>query len=280
MIKNKKIFLATFLFVSLLEAKSLLNGISVLVNNEPITLYEIHMVSKQNNVDLKEALRILIQKSLENSQVKKLGIEASDFEVEKKIEEIASKSGVSKEDLIEFARKKGLSERDYREKISQGIKTQKLYERILKSKNALPNEQEVKAYYKANKSRLGGSNLFKVIVYQSKSQKALSQVVYSPMSVVPGVVAKSVEINSKQVDEKTLYYLNQTPKGKFTPIIKTKNAFITFLVEDKSSNSSVSLQEAEPMIKNILANRKQQIAVRNYFEKLKARADIEILRQP
>lgn len=278
--KIAKILCAGLIFCSYLNAKTLVNGISVLVNNEPITLYEIHKLSKQDNVPLKEALNILIQKRLEDSQVKRLGIKASSYEVTKEIDEIAKKNGLSSKELIDFIASKGLNERDYRDKIAQGIKTKKLYERVFNRKDSTPTDAEAEAYYKANPSKFSQSNTFKVTTYFAETKVALEQIMASPMSVVPGVKLKEETFHSANIDKKLLYYLNQTKSGNFTPISKTQDGYVTFLMDEKSGANPLSFQEAKPMILSQLSKQKQLTSVENYFEKLKSDANIEVLRKP
>ncbi len=280
MIKNKKVLIASLLIASLLEAKTLLNGVSVLVNNEPITLYEIHKLSKQNNIPLKQALNMLIQKRLEDSQVKRLGIEASTYEIDQEIDNISKKNGVSEFELLAMVESRGLDEEDYRHEIAQGIKTKKLYSRIFQSDSSKPNEQEINAFYEANKDRFTKANDFHVTVYHAQTQIALKQVIAAPMSVVAGVRVKQDILNSSNLDKRSLYFLNQTPKGSFTPIMKANDGFVTFLVGDKVNSTLMNKEEALPLVQNMLASQKQKIAVKNYFDKLKSSANIEVLRRP
>lgn len=283
MLKQKKIvkiLCAGLILSSYLNAKTLVNGISVLVNNEPITLYEIHKLSKQENVPLKEALNILIQKRLEDSQVKRLGIKASSYEITKEIGEIAKKNGLTSKELIDFVFSKGMNERDYRDTIAKGIKARKLYNRIFKNKNAAPTEAEIKAYYKAHPTQFSQSSTFKVTTYFAETKLAIEKVMASPMSVVPGVRLKQEVLNSANLDKRMLYYLNQTKKGSFTPISQFDNGYVAFLVDDKIGLNPKSFEEAKPLIVSQLSKQKQEKAVDNYFDKLKSDANIEVLRKP
>ncbi len=280
MLKNKKILLTSLLFTSFLEAKTLVNGVCALVNNEPITLYEIHKLAKQKNIDTKQSLNILIQNRLEQSQAKKLGIEASSYEVDKEIDMLAKKNGISKAELLSLAKSKGLDEEDYRLEIANGIKTKKLYSRIFRDKNSQPNKEEVMAFYEANKHRFSKANDFDVTVYLSKNQASLQQIQASPMSVAPDVKVSKERLNSNSLDKRTQYFLNQTPQGSFTPIMKAKDGYVMFLVGEKSNASLMDEGEALPLAAKVLSGQKQKIAVKNYFEKLRSSANIEILRKP
>lgn len=278
--KILKICAISTLLASSLYAKTLVNGVSVLVNNEPITLYEIHKMSKQMNIPLKDALNALIEKRLEDSQIKRLGIKASSFEIDEEIEKVAKNNGISSYELMKFIRSKGMDEKEYRDNITKSIKNQKLFKRIFRKNIPAPSEAQIATYYEANKAKLSQSNSFDVTAYRASTYTALQEVQESPMSVISGVELSQERLLSSNLDKKTVYYLNQTTDGKFTPILKQKDGFIMYLVDKKSGSITPSLEEAKPLILKQMAREQEKEIVKNYFDKLKADADIEFVRQP
>ncbi len=280
MLKNKKFLLASLLLASFLEAKTMLNGVAVLVNNEPITLYEIHKISKQNNVDLKQALDALIQQRLQESQIKRLNISASEFEINSKVKQVAEKNSLSVDEFFNALSLDGLSRKEYEEQIAKKIKAQKLYESIFKSKNAMPSQKEIRSYYEANKEKFTQATEFKVIIYISQNSDDLQAVMKSPLVVNENVKTDKKSLKADHLDKRTLFILNQTPIGKFTPILKTKNGFVSFLLSEKSNLKAINFDEASGLVANMLSSQKQKMVVKNYFEKLKSSADIVMIRKP
>ena len=48
-----------------------LDGVSVIINKEPITLYDVFKYSQRFNISKKESLDILVRQKLEDSEIKK-----------------------------------------------------------------------------------------------------------------------------------------------------------------------------------------------------------------
>lgn len=279
-VKFLKICGVCTLMISSLYAKTLVNGISVLVNNEPITLYEIHKMSKQMNTPLKDALNTLIEKRLEDSQIKRLGIKANSFEINDEIDKISRENGMSPYELIEFVGSKGMGEKEYRENIANNIKNKKLLKRIFRKNIPAPQEGEIKAYYEAHKELFSQSSAFNVTTYTASTYTALQNIQKSPMSVVSGVELNQQTLLPSTLGKKAKYYLNQTPSGKFTPILKQKDGYVMYLVDKKSDSEPLSYEQARPMVLKYMAKEQERDIVKNYFDKLKADADIEFVRQP
>ncbi len=276
-----KICCVSAMLVSSIWAKNIVNGISVLVNNEPITLYEIHKMSKSMNISIDDALKNLIEKRLQDSQIKKLGIKASSFEINQKLDEVAKKNGISTYELLKFIRSKGIGENEYRENIANAIKNEKLFRRIFKKNLPTPSENEIKSFYNANKSSFSKESIFSVTSYKASTYTALQEIQNNPMLAVAGVVINQEDVSTSDIDKKTAYYLNQTPSGKFTPIEKVGNGvYKMYLVGEKKNLSTLSLEKARPIIIRELSKKYEKETIKNYFDKLKAGADIEILREP
>lgn len=283
MIKNRKslkILILWGFIASNIFAATLVNGISVIVNNEPITLYEIHKVSRQENVSLNEALNSLIQNRLKDIQIKRLAIKASSFEVSQEIEDIAKKNGMSSNDLLKVVESKGISEKAYRKDISDGIKNRKLFQRVFKHKIPIITNDDIKRYYEKNLSKFSQATSFNITVYSSKTETGLRRALQNPMAPTMGVNIENKDIDASSLDRKKLYFLNQTPVGKFTPVVRSQDGYVAYLVNNKSNATPLSLNEATPLIKEQLSQQNQKMAIDNYFDKLRANAHIEVVRKP
>lgn len=267
-------------FNSSIFAKQLINGISVLVNDEPITLYEIHSLSKQMDIPLRESLELLVQNRLETSQAKKLGIRASDYEVNKALGKIAQKNGISTYELRQVVKSKGIKYADYKKQIAQDIKRKKLFEQIFKDKNAKVSEAEIRSYYQAHPEKFQVTDIYEVTAYRADNKKALENVVASPMSVASGATLTKESLHSSVLDKRIAYFLGQTQTGRFTPIITTSSGYVMYFVDKKVGLKTIELDRARIAIENELEKDIQKKAVKNYFEKLKSSASIVVLRKP
>jgi peptidyl-prolyl cis-trans isomerase SurA len=131
------------------------------VEGEPVTSYELQTFSKQNHLPKDEALKILIQQKLIESEIKKRGINVDDFEIENELEKIAKRNGM---DLFQF--KNILMQRGELEKVKKQIKDnllkKKLFEQIVQSKlNITP--EDVKNYYNKHKEEFSTFKSIQVI---------------------------------------------------------------------------------------------------------------------
>lgn len=278
--KVMKICIFGALFGASLASAKLIDGISVLVNSEPITLYEIHMLSRQEHIDLQKALNILIQKRLEVSQIKKLHINASDFEVSDEIGKIAKKNGMSKEGFLEMIERKGISVQEYKEDIKSELESKKLYSRIYSNNSISPTTEEMRAYYEKNIERFTKTKTFDVTMYKSSSIDSLKEKISSPMSIVSDVISQNIVLNANMLDRRSAYVLNITPVKSFTQPFKDEKGYVVYFINKKIGSVPVSFSEAKPLIQREFLKIYDRKKVDNYFNKLKADANIEVIRQP
>ena len=97
----KKIFLSLALGLAISTNGAYLNGVAATVNNEPITDYDVELVVKRMNITPNDALNVLIRDKLELSQIKELGLSASESEINEELSQIAKQNGYS--DLASYA---------------------------------------------------------------------------------------------------------------------------------------------------------------------------------
>lgn len=258
----------------------LVNAISVTVNDEPITLFEIHKVSNSQSISLREALDQLVQERLEESQIKKLGIRADAFEVQSRIEAVAAQNGISVMELRSFIASKGMEWSDYNSQIEKSIQQEKLYSRIFANSIEPFDTAQTKAYYDANPDEFRRANRIVVTRYDGPDEESLKRIQAAPMSLVSGVNTTREVLKAKDQEQRLQYYLDQTPNGSFTPIMQGSMGARMYLVEAKEDVEILPFEQVQNAIANRLEEKRRAEMVRNYFEKLKARADIVVLRRP
>ena len=87
------------LFLSLLVSSgisfaAMVNGIAIIVNDEPITLYDIDKTMSVNNISKNEAVSYLIDKILYDQLVQENNITADVFDINDYTEKLASSNGM------------------------------------------------------------------------------------------------------------------------------------------------------------------------------------------
>lgn len=271
--------LSLTLFFSPLNA-STVDGISLIINKEPITLYDIHKYSTRYNLSKKEALDVLVRQKLEDSEIKKLGISADSFEVDQYIENLAISNGVSHYEFLNLIRSKNIDIAEYKEDLRSKLKRDKLYKKIVSTKMQQIGDNELRAYYNDNLNEFSQASAFDVTIYSSADQQALQAIAQNPMSAVSGVELKEALFEAAKTDPKLTLLLNKTAEGSFSTMVKSDQNFVLFFVKKKHNVQNVAFDDAKNYISSKLAEGKEQKAIEEYFEKLKASANIQVVRAP
>ena len=258
---------------------TVIDGIAIIINKEPITLYDVHKYSTRFNLSKKDALDILIRQKLEESEIKKLGISVDNFEVDQYIENVATSNGMSPFEFSNALRAKNISMDEYKEDVKNKLKRDKLYKKILSSKS-LVSDGELKAYYDANLHEFSQASAFNVTIYSSADPKALERLSQNPMSATSGVSVEDVRFEGAKIDPKLAALFNKTPEGHFSTIIQSEKAYVLFFIKSKEDVQNVSFNDAKNYIYAKLSDGKEQKAIDQYFEKLKASANIQVIRAP
>ncbi len=274
-----KIYVA-LIFMANLSYAGLVNAISVIINNEPITLYEIYKYADKLHVSTKESLDILIRQKLEDAQIKKLNISASDFEVENYIKKLATKNGISEFKFFEMLKSKNINEDTYRKDVKKKIEQEKLYGRIFSGKNTIVDDKSLKNYYETNKNKFVTANSFTTVAYESPSKASLEKIRKNPMLSIAGIKAKQVQFQSGKMNGNLENLLNQTKSGEFTPVLKMANNYTMFYIKEKNGVKTLPFAKVKNYIRSLLSTQKEKAAIDDYFKKIKSTADIIVLRKP
>jgi len=259
---------------------STVDGISLIINKEPITLYDIHKYATRFNLSKKESLDILVRQKLEESEIKKLGLNADNFEVDQYIESLATSNAMNQYDFLNMLRSKNVDINEYKEDLKSKLKRDKLYKKIVSTKLQQLNDDELQAYYAQNQGEFSQASAFDVTVYTSADQQALQNIAQSPMSAQSGVELKDAKFEADKLDPKLAMLLNKTAEGSFSTMVRSEQNFVMFFVKKKYDLKLVSFEEAKNYIYGKLAQGKEQKAIEEYFEKLKASANIQVVRAP
>ena len=145
------------------RAAELVERIVAVVNNEPITLSELNeagsafftnIMRKVKGQELEAALNRaraqvldnLIDQRLIDQEAKKYGITVSDEEIDRAVESITRRNGISRAEMLKGLARMNTTEKEYREQIRQKILRTKLVGIEIKSKVVIPDTR-IAAYY-------------------------------------------------------------------------------------------------------------------------------------
>lgn len=273
-------YLTSFALFMTTSFAGLIGGISMTVDNEAITLYEIQSYTQQNKVSTQEAVNRLIQRKIEEIEIRKLGIVASPYEVDKKMKEIAKQNGLSEAQFKKALVAEGHSEKRIRRDIEDKFKRDELYKKIVGSSLKKPDEEELQSYYDLHQNEFNMPTSVELVEYISTSKEALEAQQKQPMVNIPNIEVSQKTVELKSINPQLAGLLVQTPDGSFTPVLNLGKVAGMFFVQKKVGTQNVSFAMAKQEIFARVMKSKEQASLIEYFEKKKSEANIKAIRKP
>lgn len=268
-------------FTSLLCAATLVDGISFVVNDTPVTLYEVYKTAEERGVSKKEAMEYVIQDKLREIEAKKLEIYVSDIKVDEEISNIARQNGMS---VYAFRRavasQGGLRWSEYRERIRKGMLQRQLTQKIIAKKMDRPDENELQGYYESHKELFSIATTVKADKYVAASREDMQMVITNPLSSGVNVIREELTIDTEKYSPQLSRLLDSTQEGKFSPIIEVGGQFVSFYVRDKTDLKLLPYKEVQEKVKMSYFQTQEQKIISEYFERLRASVKVEIIRMP
>ncbi len=273
------------LLLSLLLAGSfayagLVDAVSIVVNDQPITLYEIYKTERKLGLDKQKAVEYLIRQKLKQEEMKRLGVHVDEFDVTNEIERIAKQNGIDSLKLRSILDQRGVDWNQYKKEVKEKLLQEKLYKKILSTKIQPPSEATLKEYYKLHIDEFSIPEAIKVIQYSAPDRKSLAEAMRNPMAAVPGVTRQPQTIPSSQLNQQLLYMLTQTPKGHFTQPIPVNGQYVAFYVQDFINPKPIPFEQVQQRVYAKWMEEKRKEALKSHFDKLRAEADVRVLRAP
>ena len=276
----KKIsFAAFFLGFCMANASQISNGIAVIIENEPITVNEVRKAAAQLQTNEANALNLLIRDRLETAQIKNLKIEASDYELNQRLQKIASESGMSVSDLRSAVLSKGGDYAQFKDDVAKTIKQEKLYQSIFADAKINISENAARAYFEQNRDLFAHFTDVSVTRYVAPSMQLLEAARHSsPMNTNHSVHMDVLDLKSEQIPPQLRTIFQQTPDGTFTQIFQTPEGFEMFYVASKKGQTMPEFDEVRDEAMNALYKLEQDRVIGEYFNKLRAKANVKYLR--
>jgi peptidyl-prolyl cis-trans isomerase SurA len=275
----KKRFLLSLIVASTLYA-GVVDGVSLIVNGKVITMYEIVSLSELNKIPRERAIEALVEKRLEEAELTRQNINVDDFDVERKIEQIASSNGLSLSQFRDALGARFINYAEYKSEIKTKIAKERFFQKITHEKYAPMDEKDLRLYFENNKKEFAVPSRIEALQYSAKDRSAIERAVSSPMTVLQGVLKEEIVINTKTLDPALIYVFKNTKEGSFTQIMPIKDRFVSYYIKDKKDFVVPEFEGARNEVFEKLTSKKEEDAVKDYFEKLKASAKIKVVRLP
>lgn len=275
----KKIFLCSLAAAYVLNA-GVVDGAALTVNGKVVTMYEIVKFSEQKKVSRKDAIEALIEQRLEEAELSKQNIQIDDFDVERRIEQIAASNKMTLAQFQDALSSRLISYSEYKADVKNKMARERLFQKITYQKFAPIDEKDLKLYYENNKQEFSTPSKIEAVQYSSKDKNALARLMTSPMSNEAAVAKEEISIDTKTLDPSLVYILKNTKDGSFTQILPIKDEFISFYIKDKKDFSIPDFESVRNEVNEKMAAKKEEDAIKDYFEKLKASAKVKVIRLP
>lgn len=273
----KKILLIFSLFIGFTLANTI-NGIAVLVNEDPITIYDIKEDMKKRGVDENSSVSYLIDKTLFEQLVKQNNISADIFDINEQIEKLANSNGMDVYSFKSIIKQKYPNYNDFENEVKDSVIRQKLIKKLVRGQLAIATIDDVKLYYEKNISQYQTSKYFYVTQYSSSNKEDLIEKISTPMKVIPAVTVSELKIDSKDINAQLQYVLTTTKNRSFTPIFTLNNQYISLYVKNKEGSEAINFDIVKDRIFNEIMEQREKVFLEQHFEKQKLTADIKVIR--
>ena len=272
-----KLFLA-LLVSSGISFANMENGIALIVNDEPITTYDIESTMAEGKMNKNQAVGLLIDKALYEQSVKENNITADIFDVNEYIEKLANANGMDLYSFKAIVKQKYANYADFEEEAKDAVIRQKLIQKIVKGQLAVATQEDMELYYEKNKSQFSTSKAYEVMQYTSKNKASLISAINSPMMIPSDVEKTPVKLGIENLQPQMQFLLNETKINNFTPIFTANKQFTALFVTKKEGTVILDFASVKAKIFNDIMTTREKKYLKDYFEKEKLTADIKIVR--
>jgi len=272
--KKTLLFLITLLALTSPMGAKMVDGIALVVEGEAVTTAEIRAIQTQMGVSKSQAIDLLIQDRLQKVAMKDIVIPEAD--IDKKIAQIAAQNNLSIPKMQKILQAQGTSWVQYRQSIRDGLKKSKFYQEVIASATPEPTDDELKLFYKNHKKEFMLPTRINMIEYSANSKKNMNAFLKTHKTSY--VSSKHVHKNTKETDGALLSMLLATPNGGYTKSINAGDRYVVYKVVSKQGKTTMPFETAKNMVTQAWKQAQQAQSLKDYFQKLRTRADVQILR--
>jgi len=196
-------------------------------------------------------------------------------EVDQKISMIAANNNITVAKMQEILKSQGTPWAKYRENITTAIKKEKFFNQYVSKEVPDPSETEMKQLYTKYQQQFIMPSTINVTEYSTSTKEGIEQF----LKTKKGLKGTSSNKSTKSLDSTMLGMLMQTPDGGFTRYMNAGDRYVVYKVNSKSGRTQLDYESAKPAIVGRWKQEQQTKALQDYFNKMRSKADIEIIRQ-
>ena len=133
----------------------MVDGLALVINNQPVTMGEIVTTAQRYKISNDEAVEMLIADKLQAAEVARQGISVDPFELDSAIEAFAQKNGMSTEQLKSTLASKMVDWDDYRNDYKTKLLRDKLTKKITSQSMSAIDDRELQKYFETHRDLFG-----------------------------------------------------------------------------------------------------------------------------
>ena len=270
----KKLVLLGFITLLTFSQAKMVDAIAIIVEGEPITTAEIRAVQQQMQISKDEATSLLIQDRLQKSAMRDILIDEAD--IDEKIAAIAAQNNLTVPKMQKILKEQGTPWNKYRANVKEAMKKEKFYQEKVVRTITAPSEDELKLYYRNHQEEFKIPATVNLIEYSAPTEKSMKNFLQTKNT--KGIKSRSVTKSTKDLNPGLLGSILQTDDGSFTRPLNAGDRFITYKVISKEGTVNMPFEAAQGAVAARWKQQQQSKALKDYFEKIKTDADIQILR--
>merc|ERR1711941_247264 len=248
---GKKLLLSFLLLASSSYAGTI-DALALVVNDDPITLYDIEKRKVEKNLTKETAVSQLVDEALFNQLVSKHNITADIFDINNYMEKLAASNGMDLYTFKSIIKQKYKDYDAYEEQTKELIMRQKLTDKLVRGNLKVATEEDLKIYYENNASKFKMASGVKAIQYSSKSKADLNNVKNNPMMNIPSVSKRPIDLDQRNLNPQLRFIINETSLNQFTPIFTSNKQFVTLQIIQKEDQQTIPFADVRDRIFNIV----------------------------
>ena len=270
----KKLILLGFIALATLTQAKMVDGIALIVEGEAVTTAEIRAVRQQLRLTKAKAIDLLIQDRLQKAAMRDIDI--SEDAIDGKIAQIAAQNNVSIPKMQKLLKQRGTTWIKYRASIKNAMKKDKFYKEKVVATISAPSENELKMFYAKHKKEFTIPSRINMTEYSSKTEEAIKKFLRTKNT--KGIKSRSVTKKTKGLNPTLLSMLLRTGNGAYTPPFNAGDKYLVYKIKSKTGKVGMSFEAAKGAVTAKWKQQQQGEALKDYFEKMKTNADVQILR--
>ena len=260
------------------NADSMVNSVIATVNNEPITNYELALVKKMNkNISNEQAFEMLVDDKIRTSEIKKRGIMVNSYEIDNRINAIATQNNMNLEQFKQALKKDGIDFENFKKDLRKAIAEEKMMNQVYMDIQRGITKEKVENFYNNNISLFTEFDTVTLTRYLSKNRDALVKITQNKNAKPAGVNITKGTLSSDKMDQGLKYVVINVKEGEFSPIIQTKNGFEMFFINSKNGIRTMDFESVQNYATEAYFASQRQKAAKDFYDRIRSQANIKII---